>query len=1348
MSSLPSSQTPDNRDPEPKTLMDKTVWFGLNNPLIVTILLAALVVAGFIFAPFDWEDNLIPRYPVAVDAIPDIGENQQVVFTSWPGRSPRDVEDQITYPVTVAMLGLPDVKTVRSFSMFGFSSIYVIFQDGVDFYWARSRILEKLSSLSDAALPDGVKPALGPDATALGQVFWYTLEGRDAQGKAVGGWDPQELRSLQDWFVRPALQSAGGISEVAAIGGHVREYQIDLNPTKLLQYGVTLEEVAAAVRAANTEVGARTIEINRVEYVIRGLGYVRSLKDLAQTVVKVRDHIPIRLADVATLKLGPAERRGVLDKGGAEATGAVAIVRYGYNPLAAIKNLKRKIAEIAPAMPVRAVIDYAGVTPAEVEKFAREHGFAAFVDGQANQTAWQEILKQPTRPDWLNSSKVTIVPFYDRTQLIHETLGTLDKAIVEEILITILVIVFMLSNLRSSLVISSTMPLAVLGSFIAMKIFKVDANIVALSGIAIAIGTIVDMSIIMCENILRRVEEAPPDSKLVNVVYYASSEVASAVLTAILTTVVSFLPVFTMTGAEGKLFKPLAFTKTFALLASVIIAIAVVPVVLMGTLKLRMPRRIVSRLGAALLPAAAGFLVFHYHWRYLAVGLWLGAALLPLWPLLPSYLAGWIRRSANILVFVLTAALLARHWEPLGAEKGFWLNFVMVMIPVLALLGFFSVYQHTYAPFLRLFLRHKIMFLSLPALIVILGGCIWLGVDTLFGRLPESIRKTELYVKARHAMPGLSKEFMPPLDEGSFLYMPTAMPHASIGEALELLQLLDSRLAAIPEVATSVGKIGRADTAIAPAPISMVETVVIYQPQYLTGTDGTPARFRCETEQTDLFRDLDGRPVTFNGKPYYVRGKFSRDRNGRPIPDPDGQPFRLWRPALDPQLNPGRKAWPGIRNPDDIWKLLVQAGSIPGLTSAPKLQPIAARIVMLQSGMRAPMGIKVKGPDQATIEKAGIELEAMLRNVPGVEASSVFAERIVGKPYLEIVPRRDAIARYGLRIADLQNVIAVAIGGIKLTETVEGRERYPVRVRYQRELRDSLEALPRILVATSTGAQIPLGQLADIRYVRGPEMIKSEDTFLTGYVLFDKKDGFTDVNVVEDAKQYLETQIKAGRLKLPSGVTYAFAGSYENQVRAQKTFALILPLALLMIFLLIYLQFRSAPVSLLLFSAIAVAWSGGFILLWLYDCEWFLNFNIWGVNFRELMNIRPLSLSTAVWVGFLALFGIATDDGVVITTYLNQSFAGSQPGSIAEVRDLTVRGAHRRIRPCLMTSATTILALLPVLTATGRGADIMIPMAIPSFGGMMVVLISSYVVPVLYCQLQEFKFKYAAKAKA
>jgi len=1247
--------------------LDRIIRFCLENKLVVALAVLLVLGWGAMVAPFDWDLGGLPRSPVPVDAIPDIGENQQIVFTEWMGRSPQDVEDQITYPLTVSLLGLPGVRTIRSYSFFGFSSIYVIFDEGTEFYWSRSRVLEKLNSLPAGTLPEGVQPTLGPDATALGQIFWYTLEGRDPDGNPAGGWDLDELRSIQDWYVRYHLMGAEGISEVASVGGFVREYQIDVDPDAMRAYGVALGDIFNAVKSSNIDVGARTIEINQVEYVIRGLGFIEKIEDIEKTVIKVNDNVPITVKDVAKVSHGPALRRGALDKSGAEAVGGVVVVRYGFNPLEAINNVKAKIAEISAGLPEKTLDD--GTV-----------------------------------------SKVTIVPFYDRTGLIYETLGTLSAALTEEILVTIIVVIVMVLHLRSSVLISGLLPLAILMCFIAMRVFGIDANIVALSGIAIAIGTMVDMGIVVCENILRHLGEAREDENTLDVVHRAASEVGGAVLTAVATTVVSFLPVFTMSGAEGKLFKPLAFTKTFALLASIVVALTIIPPAAHVLFTRRISAGKIKRyvLGTLLLGLAVAGGILLTWWVGIIVGV-IGVYHL-LHERLPRRLHGRLPIAANILAVVCVGVILTRHWLPLGPVKGLARNLVFVGLLIGLLLLFFRVFQLFYARILGWCLDHKVVFLSLPTALLILAGMIWLGTARVFFFVPEALRTSRAWTAADRAFPGLGKEFMPPLDEGSFLYMPTTMPHASIGEALDVLRKQDMAFQAIPEIESVVGKIGRVDSPLDPAPVSMVETVINYKSEYVTDKDGHRLRFRYDR----------------------TRGQFIRDEDGNLIPDSAGRPYRQWRDH--------------IHSPDDIWDEIVRAGEIPGTTSAPKLQPIAARLVMLQSGMRAPMGVKVRGPDLETIEAVALDIERFLKEVPGVAPGAVIADRIVGKPYLEIDIDREAIARYGITVRQVQDVIEVAIGGRRVTTTVEGRQRYHVRVRYLRELRDDIESLERILVPAVGGAQIPLIQLAEIRYVRGPQAIKSEDTFLTGYVVFDKEEGYAEVDVVQRCRAYLQEKIDAGELLVPDGVNYTFAGTYENQIRAQKTLTVVVPLALFIIFIILYLQFRSVSTTTLVFSGIAVAWAGGFLLIWLYGRPWFLDFHLFGVNMRQLFQVQPINLSVAIWVGFLALFGIASDDGVVMSTYLEQAFRRRPARTKQEIRQAVIEAGSRRVRPCLMTTATTILALIPILTSTGRGSDIMVPMAIPSVGGMTIEILTMLVVPVLYCWVQETRLHAARRS--
>ena len=1218
-----------------RSLLDRVIRFCLERKLVVFLLAAMAVTAGLVVSPFDWDLGPLPREPVPVDAIPNLGENQQIVFTRWPGRSPQDVEDQITYPLTVALQGIRGVEEIRSESHFGFSSVYVVFEEGRGFYDARTRILEKLASLPTGTLPESAQPQLGPDATALGQVFWYTLEGRDPEGNAAGGWDLDELRAVQDFQVRYALAAAPGVSEVASAGGFVREYLVELDPDAMRAADVTLDQVYRAIGNSNLDVSAGTLEHSGVEYLIRGLGFIDKADDLRRTVVVERDNTPITIEQIASVSLGPAPRRGALDKGGAEAVGGVVTARYDANPLEVLQAVHRAVDGLEPGLPRKAVIDWSKVSRSDVVAFAEREGIDAFADTAGfdlHHDAWLDWLDAHDRelwPAWITTSKLTVVPFYDRSGLIGETLGTLRHALSLQVLVTIAVVLVMVLHLRASLLISAMLPLAILITFVIMKLTGVQANVVALAGIAIAIGTVVDVGIVLIENVLEKLDAAWPDTPRIEVVYDACREVGGAVLTAILTTVTGFLPVFFMVGQEGKLFRPLAFTKTFVLIASIVVALTLLPALAHLLLGRRRPRG----------------------WK------------------LPAGLAKWGRIGVSLAAALGVTWLLSQNWRPLGLGRGDLVNFVFVILFVGGLLLAFRLFQLAYPHILRWTLRHRVVFLSIPAAIVVLGLCVWLGFARVFFFAPQPLENTAIYNDAAAAFPGLGDEFMPSLDEGSFLYMPTTMPHASMGTALETLKTLDAAIADIPEVSMVVGKIGRVDTPLDPAPISMVETVVHYHDEYRT--------------------------------------------------DAVGNRVRVWRDH--------------IQSPEDIWDEIPKVTDVPGVTGAPLLQPIETRLVMLQTGMRSPIGVKVRGPDLATVESFGFRLEELLREAPGINPSTVNADRIVGTPYLEIDIDRDAIARYGLNVADVQRTIEVAVGGRPVTTTVEGRERFAVRVRYPRELRDDVEALRKVVVASADGTQqVPLGELAAIDFARGPRMIRSEDTFLTGRVTFGSADGYTDVQAVEAARAAMDRAIERGELRVPAGVSYAFAGRFESQVRAEKTLALVLPMSLAIILILLYLQFKDLSTTLIVFAGVAVAWAGGFLLIWCYNQEWFLNFSLFGENLREVFRVGPINLSVAVWVGFLALFGIATDDGVVMATYLKQRFAGETFTDRRAVEQATVEAGLRRVRPCLMTTATTVLALLPVLTATGRGSDIMLPMALPIVGGMAIELLTMFVVPVLF----------------
>lgn len=1206
-----------------------------------------VVVWGISTSPFNWHGGIIPRNPIPVDAIPDIGDNQQIVATEWMGRSPKDIQDQITYPLTTSLLGIPGVKSIRSSSMFGMSFIYIIFDDNIEFYWSRSRILEKLNSLPPGTLPEGVQPVLGPDATALGQIYWYTLEGRDpATGKPTGGWNAEELRTIQDYYVKYSLSAAEGVSEVASAGGFVKEYQVELNPDAMRAFNVSVMDIMGAIKKSNLDIGAETMEINKVEYLIRGLGYIKDVSDLEKAVVTVHDGVPVRISDVAFVNIGPGTRRGGLDKEGVEAVGGVVIARYGSNPLEVINNVKDKIKEMAPGLP------------------------------------------QKTLPDG-TVSKITVVPFYDRTGLIKETIGTLETSLSHEILICIIVIIVLVLNLRASVVIASMLPIAVLSTFIIMHYTGIAANIVALSGIAIAIGVMVDVGVVFVESIIRYMEM--PENRgvrkgkaMVNLIYKAVSEVSGAIATAMITTIVSFLPVFAMEAQEGKMFSPLAYTKTYALASAFVLGLILLPTLSYILFSVRIDSKRIRKVLNYIL-IAAGVLLSVLYSNIPALGLTavgLNNLLTHRWkkPGISNYI--------NIgIALVVATYFLAEEWLPMGPQKGIIVNLLFVtgcIAIILALLWLLVIY---YERILRWCLNNRWKFMLLPIATILCGILIWKRIG---------------------------QEFMPSLNEGSFLLMPTSMPHTGIEQNLNYIEALDKRLAAIPEVETAIGKWGRVNSALDPAPTQMFENTINYRPEYILNEDGKRERFKVNRKGEYLLR---------NGGTYNPADGFRLIPADSLIPDRKGDYFRQWRPK--------------IKNTDDIWQQIVNVTHLPGLTSAPKLQPIEARLVMLSTGMRAPMGLKIYGPDLETIEQSGKAIEQALKDVPSVIPSSVFYDRAVGAPYLEIKLNRDNMARYGVNVEDLQEILSAAVGGMILTKTVEGRERFPVRLRYARELRDNPEALSMLLVPTATGAQIPLKELADIEYARGAQMIQSENTFLVGYVIFDKKQGKAEVDVVKEATKVIEGKIQNGELKLTKGVSYKFAGNYEQQERATARLMIVVPLALLIVLLVLYFQFKTLTASLIHFSSVFVAFAGGFILLWLYGQDWFMNFSLAGVNMRDLFQMHTINLSVAVWVGFIALFGVATDDGVLMGTYIHHVFLEKDPQTRHAIREAVVTAGLKRVRPAAMTTATTLIALLPVLTSTGKGADIMVPMAIPTFGGMLIQSMTMFVVPVFQCWWRE-----------
>ncbi|HEX6962496.1 MAG TPA: efflux RND transporter permease subunit [Lacipirellula sp.] len=1152
-------------------MLRPAISFCVRQPLLTVLGFIAVALIGGYCA------TIIP-----IDAIPNVGENQVIVFTEWPGRSPKDVEDQITYPLSVALLTVPQAESVQGKSMFGYSFVQVTFDDNTDFYWARTRVLERLGT-AVGSLPEGVTPTLGPDATGLGQIFYYVLHGPPRMNLA-------ELRSLQDYVVRYELQSVPGVSEVASVGGYVRQYQIEVDPDALRFHDIPLESLIAAVQESNIDVGAKTVESGGMEYVIRGRGFIgqgqdanEALSDIEKTVVLSREGVPVRIRDLAQVQLGPDYRSGAIDLNGTEAVGGIVVMRFGENPRAVIERVREKIEQIEPGL-----------------------------------------------------EGVKIVPVYDRTGLIDETVGTLTESLREELIITAVVIVIFLLHIRASIIVAVTLPMAVLMTFIAMRLFGIDANIMSLAGIAIAIGEVADLGIIISENVYQHLTawergplisdrtdasgSAQPDQRRrPEVIIDAAYEVAPAVMTGVSTTIVSFLPVFFLTGRDAKLFSPLAWTKTFAMFAALLVAVLLVPALCRLLLhSARWPRwrglMVAVVAGIAGVAAAA---IFWDPWlqRVSAIPLWATAV------------------GVGLFVSVLTFVMTRERLRPVEEN------------PTSRLI------LRIYEPTLRFLLAHKFSFMAMPAMIVVLGAGAWFGLPTILypaeqfarvlGAEPNDVPE---YVDLKHRFPGLKTDDWIALDEGSWFYMPTLYPAGSFSQGMEVLQTQDALISKIPEVENVLGKLGRAESALDPAPGTMIETYVMLKPE------------------------------------------------------------SQWREGVTMK---------------SIWDQINQLATLPGVTPASPLQPIEGRVVMLQSGIKAPMAIRVYGDTLDGLAEAAWDVADRLRQIPQVNAATVNPDIVLGVPYVEFEVDRDAAARYGMTTMAVNQVIESALGGMNLTTTVEGRERYPVRIRYQRDLRERIDDLPRLPVVTPEGEVIPLETLASMNTTWGPGMISSEDARLVAHIAFAPSGMTGDLETVDAVNQELRKAQAEGTLALPTGYALLPVGSFQNQIEANRRLMVLIPIVIIVDLLIIYLNFRNVPLTLIIFSQIPIAIFGGMIGLGVFQVE----------------------MNTAIWIGIIALIGIAEDDGVVIATYMEQLFARRPLRTVQDIREATVEAGRRRIRPALMTAFTTFAALLPVMMATGRGADVARAMALPVFFGMFIELISLFVVPVLYCGYMEFKLR-------
>jgi Cu(I)/Ag(I) efflux system membrane protein CusA/SilA len=1071
-------------------MIEKLIRYSATNRFIVLVIVAALIAGGI------WSIQNI-----ALDALPDLSDTQVIVYSRWD-RSPDIIEDQVTYPIITSLLGAPKVKAIRGFSDFGFSYVYVIFEEDTDMYWARSRVLEYLSKVQ-AQLPEGVQTSLGPDATGVGWVFQYALVDTTGQRSLA------DLRSIQDWHIRYELQSVPGVAEVASLGGFVRQYQITVDPNRLAAFNIPIMQVSEAVRQSNNEVGGRLIEWSGAEYMVRAHGYVKSKGDLEEIVVKNEGGTPVRLKDIADVQLGPELRRGIGELDGkGEVAGGVVVMRHSENALDVINRVKQRLKEIEPSLP----------------------------------------------------QGVQLVTTYDRSQLIEESIETLKHELVLEMIIVSLIILIFLWHIPSAIIPIVTIPAAVAISFIPMKLFGINSNIMSLGGIAVAIGALVDAAIVVVENAHKKLERWEAEGRkgdYKEVLIKAIQEVGRPSFFSLLVISLSFMPIFALEAQEGKLFKPLAFTKNFSMAIAAVLAITLDPAIRL--LFTRMKR---------------------YSFR-------------------PRWLAA------------ITNAVVVGRMHP---EEKHPISRILFRI---------------YGPPAHWVLRHPRLTIALALIVVLLT-------------IP-------IYFRLGH-------EFMPPLNEGVILYMPTTLPGISATEAAELLQRQDQLLKTIPEVERVHGKAGRADTSTDPAPLSMMETTVVLKPE----SQWRPKE-RWYSEWT----------------PDFMHGLF------RP----------LW---------PDRLSWEDLVNEMD------QKLQIPGQTNAWTM-PIRNRIDMLTTGIRTPVGIKVFGPDLKQIEAVGKQLEQIIQKVPGTR--SVYGERVAGGYFVDFDLNRAEIARYGLTIKQVQDVIMTAIGGENVTTTIEGRERYAVNIRYPRELRDEVDKLARVLVPTMGGAQIPLGQLASIRLVEGPSMIRDENGKLSGYVYIDVDTTQRDLGgYVADAKRAVEEQ-----LRIPAGYTMQWSGQYEAMERVTKRMMVVVPITLFVVFFLIYMNTRSLPKTFIVLLAVPFSAVGAIWLLWA------LGYN----------------MSIGVWVGLIALLGLDAETGIFMLLYLDLAYdemkARGQMRNREDLREAIYHGAVKRVRPKVMTVACAFFGLVPIMFSTGTGADVMKRIAAPMVGGLFTsFLMELLVYPAVY----------------
>ncbi len=1156
-------------------MIEKIIEWSVNNRFMV-VLATLFAILGGVFALVN----------IPVDAIPDLSDVQVIVYTEFSGQAPQVVEDQVTYPLTTAMLSVPFAKVVRGYSFFGYSFVYIIFEDGTDLYWARSRVLEYLNFVS-GRLPAGVTPSLGPDATGVGWVYEYML--KDTSGKH----DLQEMRSLQDWYLRYELTAVPGVSEVASIGGFVKQYQIEVDPNKLLAYNLPIQKVKMAIQRSNNDVGGKLVEMGETEFMVRGLGYIKSREDIEHIAVGVdKDGTPILMKNIANVQIGPELRRGVLESNGeGEVVGGIVVMRYGENALDVIHRVKAKLKALEKGLPDGVVIEVG----------------------------------------------------YDRSGLIERAVETLKGKLMEEMMVVALICIIFLMHFRSAFVAIFTLPVGILISFMIIYPLGINANIMSLGGIAIAIGVMVDASVVMVENAHKHLERDAGTKSHSQIIIDASKEVGPALFYSLLIITVSFLPVFTLGEQSGRMFKPLAFTKTFAMAASSVLAVTVIPVLMTFFVLERPVPRELSTVKKRLI---------YYGFPTLPIAgvLMVGAAGLDL----PS----WSLAAALMLSFFI----------------------VMCLIPQ-------KIFPETRNPISRFFVK-----LYLPLIEWVLN---WRKVTTLAALV--------VVLFTWYPFSRLGSEFMPPLDEGDLLYMPTTLPGISITKARELLQQTDKIIQRFPEVHHTLGKIGRAETPTDPAPLSMIETTIMLRPE-------------VEYEKIVVERFFSQWPQWLKTPfafvwPEEIKGKILHEWRKKEVP----RFFSHWPRWIKYPLV---KVWPEERyiTNDELIADLDHAIQFPGLTNAWTM-PIKTRIDMLSTGIKTPVGIKLMGPDLSVLSELGSRIEAVVRDIPGT--LSAFSERVTGGNYMDFNILRDQIARYGLTVGDVQDVIMTAIGGMNVTYSIEGLERYPVNLRYNRELRDDLERLRRVLVPTPSGAQVPLAQLVDFSIHKGPAGIKSENSRRTAWIYVDIR-GMDLGTYVKQAKDIVDQKID-----IPSGYSMVWSGQYEYMEKARKTLNIIVPTTLAIIFILLFVHFKSVIEASIVMGTLPFAMVGGIWLIYL------LGYNV----------------SVAVVVGFIALAGLAAETGVVMLVYLDDVFHRRMDAGVmtapADLRVAIIEGAVERVRPKIMTVATTLIGLLPVMWGNATGSQVMKRIAAPMVGGLISsTILTLIIIPAVYFIWKQWELKH------